>query len=187
MRESPIIHEYELIGNTIDEVALVRRSVETEAEMLSSRGLKRLADDHALRTGDSVVVIDDTSPWHDHTGAVEVTPANSLDAVVWVQIASEWDGFSAANDGNKDARASHRFNRSQLAVWDYDSIWDDSDAVAKPSMKKSKQTIYRLLASLETTPKVAPPRSSSGARNESKSLYRSSRERKAAKRKRKRR
>jgi len=190
-------HPLQLLGGTLAELRTVRKQVKSEEDLLRERGLKRLPDYYAPQLGETVVVVDEDSEWNGTSGVVVSHELLSLEQrkrvfgnAVVVEIGL-WSGSSSDDDlfGVPMPREVQVFQRYQLAIWDYESVWDDFDGTTKDGeFNLGKSSSKRKLGSLLSKLKTAE---SSGKVNQTKETvattssqsFASSRERKAAKRK----
>lgn len=175
----------ELLGETLQELRVVQKQVKTERELLKERGLKVLSSSYELVEGVSVVILAE-GEWEGSTGKVASPGAAKLspDEVLVVPSFRPWDDMVPGNDYDVELKPLV-FKRYQLAVWDYDSVWDAFDGdndIRLTSVPDAKQRLDEVLLSLSSAKTWPPP--SAAAKSASKpSLFTSSRERKAAKKK----
>lgn len=160
-----------IIGGSLSEIRLVRQTVQSEAELLQSQGLRRVPASYEFRMGEAVVVIDESSAWHGQS--VKIIERESADTV---RVAST-DGIIASFDLD----VSKSFGRHQLAVWDFDSVWEDNGPT--PAIPQARRRVNSVLASIDA---ASSTKSTIGGKTPSKGQpkFQSSRERKSAKRKR---
>jgi len=186
-----------LLGETLAELRTVQKQVKSEKELLRERGLKRLPYDYSLSLGENLVIVDENSEWNGTTGTVvssDLLPEKARRNLAEDDIAVElglWfgspDGDLVASDPSVSPRNIHSFQRHQLAVWDYESVWDENDAGStvyaadSKSVQDSKRRLSSLLSTLKTQ-EALPSRSKDGATapTTKSSSFTSSHERKAA-------
>jgi hypothetical protein len=187
-----------VLGKTLSELRIVRSTVKREQDILRERGLKRLRDDDELSINQSVVVIDNSSPWNGNTGTI-TTPNKLSEAqqqllsamdVVVVFSDSPWSDIQIdTNIVVDDQSFMFRkepivFKRYQLAIWDYNNFWDNDKHVVDDKYASIADTNRKLrgiltkLQSVSTPPKRKIPPSTTKS-----SQFTSSRERKSAKKK----
>lgn len=173
----------EVVGDTLKELRLAKKQAESAAELLRQRGLKMLPFDKDLNEGDIVVILAE-GEWEDTTGKVmqmEVPGVDlARDEVLVMPSFLPWHfpGQPAAG------MSVHPLvlHRSDLAVWDYDSIVEaDLDSDGTPSgIPESKRRLNDVLATLKSKTTVSQLDASTSD-GTAKPSFQSSRERKASK------
>ena len=179
---------FELLGETISQLRLVRKQINGEELRLRNKGLRPVGSDLELKPGDCVVVADG-SELDGESGAVCAVDYPLNPSQVAVQLSGSW--IEMDNDGQSSASV-RVFQRHQLAVWDSNSFWEDFDS-SVPSAKSivdAKRRMNNLLSSIRTNSDQAASGGISvlAANNQPTGkkkgpTFMSSRERKAAKRK----
>jgi MutS domain V len=189
-----------VLGETLAELRIIRKTVKREQDILRERGLKRLRDNDELSIKQNVVVIDSSSPWNGNTGTVTTTDKlsdeqqqsfSSMDVVV-VFADTGWTDLSlGGNEMIPDYFPSMFqtepiiFKRYQLAIWDYTNFWDNDKSLYDDkyaSIADSNRRLRGILAKLETTSTQPRPKSRvPSASTKPSSTFTSSRERKSAK------
>ena len=168
----------ELLGETLDEIRVAQKRIQSQAEKLRQRGLRLLPSDYVLAHGESVVIVDGT--WDGAEGTVvvqqstEANKASNDKSAVWVSVSVS----------PLEQSQMVQLQRHQVAIWDYDSVfddWDEDNWSAGISREESKRRLGGILSTLSTkTP------SSAARQNEvTTKSYTSARERKAAKKRKK--
>ena len=196
--EKEKLDDLTIVGATLSELRVVQKQVKSQKDILAERGLKALQDSCELKVGDSVVIIapgewDGTSA---HVVGTSVEYSNLAATQVYVEPTSSFGMFddSGLGSGPLNDRPL-MFQRHELAVWAYDATWDydDVDVTASvTSVANSKRQLTSLLSNLKSSD---PPFSKTvnSKQNRSKSVSRtkkaftSSRERRAANKKNKKR
>ena len=161
----------EILGETLRELRVVKKQIQQQAERLKEQGLKLLPDGHELAPGDVVVIIDDGGAWDGVSASVVEAPKAAKDDV-WVLPS----GFGVE-------AGAMAFTRYQLAIWDYESVWEeDADdlVVASTSVPASRRRLNDVLASLGTGTKGSSPLDKPNGDSQGPQ-FTSSRQRKAAK------
>jgi DNA mismatch repair protein MutS2 len=176
----------QLLGDTVAELRVVRAKIKTETELLREKGLQRIPFNLELTDGTVVVVAcndEECSKWNGMTGKV-VSPPSYRDDKEPVTNGAVWVSLSSAFGGD-DRPLSERvflFQRHQLAIWDYASVWEDEksleSAVAR-SIPEARERLNNILSTLSSSP------SKEKKQAKSYSNFLSSRERKASKRQKK--
>jgi hypothetical protein len=173
--------ELELIGETIAEIKLVKKKIISQQQRLAQKGLKILPVDYVLSPGESVVIVSSgelegmtakvisevsTGEIRLQQNEVLVKPSSSLHA---------WDDVAITIPDPMLDRPLV-LQRHELAIWEYDSVFDDSYR-SKPatSISASKQKVNNLLATINSvsTKGKETPKKNTGK-------FQSSRARKAA-------
>lgn len=172
-----------ILGETLEELQVVKQRVKSEVEVLKERGLKVVSDGYDLRPGESVTIIGECE-WEGLTGQVVSTDAPELgagDVLVAMSFNPFQDDMILAGENLSDKPLI--FKRFQLAIWDYDSMWEESDSmIDAKSIPDSRRRLNEALSSLSST---STQLTKTGAAGSSVGpAFKSSRERKAAKPKR---
>ena len=185
----------ELLGNVLSEVRAVRKSVKTEAEFLREQGLRPVPHDYIFSDNETVTVIAE-GEWNGEMAKVcpgtKATGGSgaSQDDVLVIPCLMPWLSGIEDDDATKNPQVLV-FKKSELAIWDYESIYgdyDDEQAVA--SISDSKRRLNRVLATLGSSSNTGDKRDKDSRKNESKDnsdRFRSARERKASRKNRKKR
>ena len=180
----------EVVGETIETLKLAKKKVKTEEEVLKERGLKKVLPDHQFKEGDSVVILI-PGEYEGTTATVLDSDSVDKDKVAVVPSFSAWDDpfFSLDKQVGESTFVGRPLivKRTEVAVWDVSGVWDDFDNQYDPpatSVRESRQKLTSLLSSLKTSSKApAEAKTSSGSSQEK--AFKSARERKATRRKRK--
>ena len=182
--------DLQLIGDTLSELRVVKKKIISQKEMLRERGLKLLPESYELQVGESVTIVTE-GEWEGITAKVVADSVHNTTLgprQVLVELPMSLDPW----DNNMDdasllpgrAAVSIKFNnvrvfeRHELAMWDYDSVWDynmDDTSSSAKSIPDSKRKLSSLLSTLKTLSSGGP----SGVATTKKS-FTSSRQRKAA-------
>lgn len=176
-------------GNTLNEIRVTRKQVKSEAERLREQGLKVLSDSYKLQDGESVVVIAE-GEWNGLTGRVTRTSSSASlggDVLVVMSVNRMDDWLSGAEPSPSDKSMDDRtipFKRYQLAVWDYDSVWEiDCETAANDgpttSIQDTRRRLFDVLASIRSSSGTSEVKSKKD--NPTGNAYQSSRKRKASK------
>ena len=167
----------ELLGETLDDIRVARKRMQSQAQMLRERGLRLLPTDHVLSEGESVVIVGGTWDGAEGTVVVQSTESTKPDSIGKVCVVVSVSPF--------EPRQVIQLQRHQVAIWDYDSVFDDwdKDVNAGSSREDSKRRLNGILSTLTATAnsQTKPPQPTSTSQ-----AYTSSRERKAGKKRKKR-
>ena len=159
---------YELVGDSLDELRLLKIVVQSEEEILSDKGLRRVSDSYTFYDGESVVIIAD-GEWQGYDAIVKEVDTDDSSVVTVVPVL---DLFSPIGEDTEPLTLSRR----DVAVFDYPDPYDDIDYSSPKQKKSSGSDVLSVLSTLDTgTSKPTPQKAS----NKEKA-YTSSRQRKAA-------
>jgi len=159
---------YELVGDSLDELRLLKRKVQSEEEILSEKGLRRVSDSYTFYDGEAVVIIAD-GEWQGYDAIVK--EAKDVDDSSVVTVVPVLDMFSSIGEDTEPLTLSRR----DVAVFDYPDPYDDID-YSSPQQKKSSGS--DVLSTLSTLTIKTTPRNTTT--NKEEKAYTSSRQRKAA-------
>ena len=178
----------DIVGETLETLKIVRKKVKTEEELLKERGLKKVSPDYKFQEGESVVIIA-AGEWEGTTATIMANGMLDNDVLAVVPSPSMWnDPFFSLDGQSIDTTTSEPkpliVKRSEVAVWDMNSVWDDFDDSDSPvtSIRESRQRLAGLLSTLKASQKEAQPARLNSIGNS----FKSTRQRKAARTKRKR-
>ena len=162
---------YELVGDSLDELRISKKKVASEQELLSRKGLKRVSESYKFYEGETVVILCD-SEWKGYDALVRSVDEDQHR----IYVKPVLDIFSRDDDEPLEPMSLHR---RDVAVYDYPG-WDYEDDTYAPSPRKESKVLSVLgRLNVETTSRATVK--SIG----SKPAYKSSRQRKAASKKRK--
>ena len=183
----------EITGKTLKELRLVRKKVQSESEQLKEQGLKLLPDGYDLKEGESVVIVSEDE-WNGVSGTASQKDLSQrslkIDDVAVMPTFYLGEDTMALIDSSADVSGDQPekkkpliLKRSQIAIWDYDSVWGDfdeslSDNFSATGVKESKRRLNDVLSSLKTSSSKSP---TEDAKSMPSKTFSSSRERKAAK------
>jgi dsDNA-specific endonuclease/ATPase MutS2 len=169
----------EVLGETLSTLRLAKRKVKDDIELLREQGLKPVSDRYEFVVGEKVIIIA-KGPWEGTPATVVVCEGQNS---VLVTPESRWNdpSFEPGRGHSIYPEKPMIFQRYELAVWDYDSVWDDDkdlSVLRRTSVRESKQKLVNLITSLGDTKRMshqaAPRKASNGAKQ-----FVTSRERKA--------
>ena len=159
---------YELVGDCLEELRLLKRRVQTEEELLLEKGLRRIPDSYSFYHGESVVIIADGE-------------LKGFDAVVKIQekeddaslvtVVPVLDIFTIDEEDTEPLVLKRR----DVAIYDYPDAYPDESY----SSTKQKQTndVLSVLSTLNTSSSKA---STSTTKTNEEKTFTSARQRKAA-------
>jgi hypothetical protein len=141
---------YELVGESLNELRLLKRKLQTaEDEFLSEKGLRRVSDSYSFREGETVVIIADTE-WKGFDAVVKAMDGNDPQNVIVIPVL---DLFSFTEDDV--AQEELVLRRRDVAIFDYPN-WgnDDKSGGSYSDRKTSRNNIMSVLSTLTTTSKT---------------------------------
>eukprot|EP00550_Attheya_septentrionalis_P001467 CAMPEP_0198291446 /NCGR_PEP_ID=MMETSP1449-20131203/8972_1 /TAXON_ID=420275 /ORGANISM="Attheya septentrionalis, Strain CCMP2084" /LENGTH=1017 /DNA_ID=CAMNT_0043990085 /DNA_START=286 /DNA_END=3339 /DNA_ORIENTATION=+ len=193
--------DYDLVGDTIAELRLVKRRTKSLEDVLKERGLKALTPTYELKDGESVVIVAE-GEWECQTATVMLSPDPSVILApneVAVVPSMDWEApilnldsldYDEQSKTSASATRCLVFKRTGLASWDYPDEdiwgWKDNTNDLITSTSESKHRLREILTNLKpagNTPKSGIDSGSLGSNHnkaENKNEFSSSRERKAA-------
>lgn len=168
----------ELLGETLEEIRVTKKRVQTQAEILRQRGLRLLPPNHLLTDGESVVIVGGT--WEGTEGTIV------LQSTIGTETASNEEVWVSISLSPLEESQLVQLQRHQVAIWDYDSIFDnwEKDWETSPSREESKRRLNGILSTLTAASTDSPP-SNNQLDNTTGKSFTSSRQRRAAKKTRK--
>jgi len=175
---------YELVGETLSELKVVKKRIVTQEEKLATKGLKILPTNYVLSPGESIVIISD-----DKIGGMAanvVTDGSRIDSSlapneVLVKLSfGAWDDVTLT-DIDPMMDRTMILQRQEIAIWNMDDIHDyDFSPKVPTSVENSKQRVSSLLSTLDSVSKKKSSKNEPKSKGKGKS-FQSSRQRKAAK------
>jgi len=174
---------FEVVGESLKEIRLVKKKVKSQEELLSERGLKRVPESYEFTDGETVIIIAE-GEWEGESATVSLDSLIAKDEVS-VTPSFGW-GVSMAGEQsdvlNQSGANAMILKRREVAIWDYpsDTSWDSNyeEKIPVRSVPDSRQKLYDVFSSLKTSePKklqVSPPN------KPERDTFTSARQRKAA-------
>lgn len=165
---------FELVGDSLEELRLLRRKVKTESELLAEKGLRRVPDSYLFYDGETVVIIAD-GEWKGYDAVVKQTSADGQ----LVTVSPVLDLFSIDEDESLETLT---LSRRGIAIFDYPDSWGfsgDNDSYATTNKQSKSNNVLSVLSTLDTGKKSYASSSNAKAKDGA-SNYTSARERKAA-------
>lgn len=172
LREADNVNAMELLGTTLDELRLVQSGVQSDAARLREQGLRLVPADHVLTAGDFVVIVG-SSAWEGAEGTVVSMDGNQVCVSVSTSPLEE------------DKPQLITLARHEIAIWDYDSVFDDNsnkyDWSGGTSREESQRRLNGILSSMQSTNTPTTTKSSTNDKDNKPTSFTSSRQRRAAK------
>jgi hypothetical protein len=136
---------YELVGDSLGELRLMKRKLQTEEELLSEKGLRRVPESYSFYEGETVVIIADS----EFKGYDAVVKEVDVENPLIVKVVPVLDLFSFNED---DAQEPLALRRRDVAIFDYPK-WGLSDDKFAGDRKKSRSNLISVLSTLTTSEK----------------------------------
>eukprot|EP00804_Cyclotella_cryptica_P002751 CCRYP_009634-RA/>CCRYP_009634-RA protein AED:0.15 eAED:0.15 QI:1562/1/1/1/1/1/2/2212/563 len=166
LRKDQSKNEFQLVGESLGDIRLMRQKIKTEEELLAEKGIRRVPESYSFYVGESVVIIAE-GEFKGYNAVVKAVDSGSTLIVV-----PTLDLFSK----DEDDAPYIELKRSEVAIWDY---LDSTEDVSKVSRIGPKNIVLSLLSSLNDDKNKAPKYRAQSEKT--KDSFTSSRERKAAK------
>ncbi|KAL7440207.1 hypothetical protein ACHAXH_007265 [Discostella pseudostelligera] len=164
---------FELVGDSLEELRLMKRKLQTEEDLLSEKGLQRVPDSYCFYEGETVVIIAD-GEWEGYDAIVRAVDKDDPMTVTVVPVV---DFFSIDDDLQQEPIA---LQRRDLAIFDIpDWKFSDSTDVGSKSYSARKRpgsNVLKVLSTLSTS-KI---KSSTSYKTKDENTFISARQRKAA-------
>jgi len=184
LNEDKTNSNYDVLGDTLESLRLVKKKIKSMEEMLREQGLKIVPDSYEFREGETVVIIAE-GEWKGETGYIPSTHNDTTSKLVTVILDSVCDGLTNVSPFLPPIS----FNRNDIAIWDYpfESNWENGqvDMIEARSISDGKSNLKKVLYTLKTSVDPKNPSSASTKIGDVPNVFSSSRERKAAGKKRK--
>ena len=172
----------DVVGETLATIRIAKKKVKSEEERLRDSGLKRVSDFYEFRHGESVVVIC-SGELEGLSGTiianVTIESCKPGQVVVAPSLGTWADPFFSVDGPQElESRTPLILSRHHIAIWDYDSVWDD-DSASTPaaSVRESRQRLSSLLTSLPSDVSKSSP-TKKGSHDSDSVSFTSSRQRK---------
>ena len=162
-----------LVGTTLQHVRLDRKRVQTQTEMLRNRGLKLVPFSYQFSLREMVVIL--AEPYDGETGYVVNQVANKVFVEPAFTSSLQTIEFEASGESNL------KLGIDEVAIWDDNEGNDDYLVQARSDSYKGLENLFSKISS-NTSPQ---PSKSASNKKLSKGKFTSSRARKAAAKKRK--
>lgn len=167
----------EIVGETIAQLRVVQKQVQSEQERLKERGIKILPINYVPAYGEMVVIIQQGDFDGMQASVVASIDIDLSPGEILVMPSSVSD-FSGDLAGGVNESRPIVFKRHEIGIWDYESVWEEKDDSRETkSIPESRRRFTDILSRVKGR-RSGVPRVSGG---ETSSSFNSSRERKAAK------
>lgn len=174
---------YDLMGDTLGEIRLVKKKIATAQELLAEKGLRIPPVDYELEEGQSVVIIAE-GELNGQTATVQKVKRQSGGGIVEEVTVIPSYGFVDWGFEEDVETPPRVLKLTDVAIWDYPSdlnTWEYGEEQSSYSKRKripdAKQNLVDTLQNLSSSAKEG---NGQGKPSSSNSKFKSSRERKAA-------
>jgi len=178
LRNDETRDSYEVVGDGLSSLRLLRKAVKSEEELLSEKGLRRVSDAHSFYDDESVVIIAE-GEWQWQNAVVRINDnKDSSNNEETITVVHSLDLAFGAEDTSQTMIS---LSRKDVAVWDIpDADWGFQDEYAYSSTSYSTRTASSSNV-LEKLKQVGATKPTKALNLPTKaSSFTSSRERKAA-------
>jgi DNA mismatch repair protein MutS2 len=173
---------YDLVGDSITTLRLVRKKIKTLEDTLKEKGMRMVMDRDQFKGGESVTIIQEG----DYVGENAIVHYNqeeshSDEVIVEIEKSFDWIGTDQKIlDTNIDYRKL-KFKRHELAVWDYPDYSEDGwEGQNYDQVKSIPDSRSRLIETLNSFKGSLPEKKVSSSKENDGKQFTSSRQRKAA-------
>ena len=163
---------YELVGDSLEELRLLKRKVQTEEELLSKKGLRRVSESYSFYDGEAVVIIAE-GEWKGYDAVVKIVNT-ALDDSQSVTVVPVLDMFAMVDDNTEPIV----LRRRDIAIFDYPDTFDTGDINIDSYSEKKQSSSNNVLSVLSTLNTGNSKAIASKPREEK--IFTSARQRKAA-------
>ena len=177
---------YDIVGDSLSTVRIVKKKVKTIEEQMKERGLRIISDTDVFHGGEIVIIIEEG--YFDGVNAIvseDQSTAAQDELIVDIDDTFDWIGFdqNSTQSALPSKQIKLTMKKRYLAVWDYPDEYfelDSTSAVSQArSVQDSRSRLFETLNSLNASSKsLSRPTNMKQNNNEKK--FTSSRERKAA-------
>jgi len=141
---------YELVGDSLEELRLLKKKLLTEEELLSEKGLRRVPESYSFYEGETIVIIAEDSEFKGYDAVFKGVDA---DDPLMVTVVPVLDLFSFNEDEEQEPLI---LRRRDVAIFDYPKWGVSSDdkfvkGDAYSDRKKSRNNVMSVLSALTTT------------------------------------
>jgi hypothetical protein len=164
---------FQLVGESLGDIRLMRRKIRSEEELLAEKGMRRVPESYSFYVGESVVIIAE-GEFKGYNAVVK-----AVDSGGTVIVVPTLDLFSTDEEGSPFLE----LKRSEVAIWDYPNEFGEKItqefSFSKASRLGSNNKVLSLLSSLNDDNIKAPKYKAQY--DKATDSFTSSRQRKAAK------
>ena len=181
LRDDETRNSYEVVGDGLSSLSLLRKEVKSEEELLSEKGLRRVSNTHLFYDQESVVIIAD-GEWQWQNAVVKVD--DNINCSASEDVVTVIPSLDLAFGGEESSQTLLTISRKDVAIWDIpDADWGFQDEYAYTSSNfsartKSPDSVLEKLKQVGVKEKIKTPLAASKSPS-----FTSARERKAASKK----
>jgi hypothetical protein len=145
---------YELVGDGLSSLRLMRKAIKSEEELLSEKGLRRVSDTHSFYDNESVVIVAE-GEWQWQNAVVRIN--DNMDSSNNEETITVVPSLDLAFGVEETSQTLLSVKRKDLAVWDIpDADWGFQDQYAYGSTsyserKKSSTNVLEILKQVGET------------------------------------
>jgi len=114
MRDSENRDAFDVVGETLSSLQLVKRRALTDADLLAERGLQVVPFSYNLRKGEQVVIVAKGSPWEGEAAVVTDVDTKGIKVTVCLTLGY---AFVAGASGGLLPDELLEFSKDDLAIW----------------------------------------------------------------------
>jgi dsDNA-specific endonuclease/ATPase MutS2 len=173
--------EVEILGDTLAALRVVKKEIRSQQDLLRERGLRVLPVSYQLVAGETVVIVA-SGEWDGATAQVLANGAQDKTLSPTEVLVQPSSAFNSVNDVYPALCEPIVFQRHELAIWDYASVWEDDVIKGSTftSVPDSRRKLSSLLSTLKTKEVTSTVERGNDKSKRADDSFRSSRARKAA-------
>jgi DNA mismatch repair protein MutS2 len=173
--------EVEILGDTLAALRVVKKEIRSQQDLLRERGLRVLPVSYQLVAGESVVIVA-SGEWDGATAQVLANGAQDKTLSPTEVLVQPSSAFNSVNDAYPTLSDPIVFQRHELAIWDYASVWEGDviEGSTFTSVPDSRRKLSSLLSTLKTNKATSTLERGNDKSKRADDSFRSSRARKAA-------
>ena len=144
--------KYELVGDSLSTLRLLRKAVKSEEEVLTEKGLRRVSDMHSFYDNESVVIIAE-GEWQWQNAVVRINESTDSIDQETIAVVPSLDMTLDIDDTSQALLV----NRRDLAVWDIPEWgFDDEDPYRSTSYSRRNKSSSKVLDILKQVGETKP-------------------------------
>ena len=167
---------YELVGDSLSTLRLLRKAVKSEEEVLKEQGLRRVSDMHSFYDNESVVIIAE-GEWQWQNAVVRINESTDSIDQETIAVVPSLDMTLDIDDTSQALLV----NRRDLAVWDIPEWgFDDEDQYSASSFSRRNKSSSKVLDILKQVGETKPTKARTIQTSSKTPSFTSARERKSS-------
>ena len=144
LRKDESRNAFELVGESLSELRLMRTKVRSEEDLLAEKGLRRVPENYSFYDGESLVIIAE-GEFKGYTAVVKLDSENINEYVSTVTVIPTLDLFMSDEEG----APLLELKRTDVAIWDYpDALFGERSSESKTRRPGSSKKVLSLLSGL---------------------------------------